>query len=230
MRRSPGRPRRRPTRGGPPPTGSGCENRRNCRRSHCGSSRCTVWTSCGTPTRAIGVRADAAVAFEPDRVCAVMTADCLPVVLARPRRQRRVAVAHAGWRGLLGGVLEGTVAELGGRECDLHAWLGPAIGPEAFEVGAEVREAYVARVRGSEACFRGTSAVATSRTSTGWRASCSSRPGWARCTAAGGAPTATTSASSRSAATASPAAWRRWRGSLDGRARLTRKDPTADSP
>ena len=103
---------------------------------------------------AIGVRADAAVAFEPDRVCAVMTADCLPVVLA-DRDGTRVAVAHAGWRGLLGGVLEGTVAELGGRECDLHAWLGPAIGPEAFEVGAEVREAYVARVRGSEACFRG---------------------------------------------------------------------------
>lgn len=99
-----------------------------------------------------GVRADAAVAFEPGRVCAVMTADCLPVVLA-DRAATRVAVAHAGWRGLLGGVLEATVARLRGEAGDLCAWLGPAIGPEAFEVGAEVREAYLARLPGSEACF-----------------------------------------------------------------------------
>lgn len=99
-----------------------------------------------------GMRADAAVAFEPGRVCAVMTADCLPVVLA-DEDATRVAVAHAGWRGLLGGVLEASIAELGEAARGLHAWLGPAIGPEAFEVGAEVREAYVGRVRGSEACF-----------------------------------------------------------------------------
>lgn len=99
-----------------------------------------------------GVRADAAVAFEPGRVCAVMTADCLPVVLA-DRAGTRVAVAHAGWRGLLSGILEATVAGLSGKAGDLHAWLGPAIGPEAFEVGAEVREAYVARLPGSGACF-----------------------------------------------------------------------------
>jgi YfiH family protein len=99
-----------------------------------------------------GVRADAAVAFGPGRVCAVMTADCLPVVFA-DRTGTRVAVAHAGWRGLLGGILESTVARLGGEAGGLHAWLGPAIGPEAFEVGAEVREAYAARLPGSEACF-----------------------------------------------------------------------------
>jgi len=89
-------------------------------------------------------RADASIAFSAGRVCAVMTADCLPIVLA-DRTGTRVGVAHAGWRGLLGGVVEATVARL---ECDpreLLAWLGPAIGAAAFEVGAEVREAFVSR-------------------------------------------------------------------------------------
>ena len=89
-------------------------------------------------------RADASIAFTSGRVCAVMTADCLPIVLA-DRAGTRVGVAHAGWRGLLGGVVEATVARL---ECDpreLLAWLGPAIGAAAFEVGAEVREAFVNR-------------------------------------------------------------------------------------
>jgi hypothetical protein len=95
-----------------------------------------------------------AVAFEPGRVCAVMTADCLPVVLA-DRAGTRVAVAHAGWRGLLGGILEATVAELGVAACELHAWLGPAIGPQAFEVGEEVRAAYASRLPGSTDCFVG---------------------------------------------------------------------------
>ena len=97
-------------------------------------------------------RADASVAFEPGRVCAVMTADCLPVVLV-DRAGTRIGVAHAGWRGLLGGVLQATIAALEVPAAQLLAWLGPAIGPDAFEVGPEVRDAYQSRDAGSEACF-----------------------------------------------------------------------------
>jgi polyphenol oxidase len=100
-------------------------------------------------------RADAAVAFEPGRVCAVMTADCLPVVLT-DRRGSRIAVAHAGWRGLAGGVLEATVAALHCEPRELVAWLGPCIGPAAFEVGDEVREAFVDRAAANAAAFRPT--------------------------------------------------------------------------
>jgi hypothetical protein len=98
-------------------------------------------------------RADAACAARPGLVCAVMTADCLPVAFA-DRLGTRVAVAHAGWRGLAGGVLEATIAALGVPPGDLHAWLGPAIGPDAFEVGVEVREAFLSRSPAAAACFR----------------------------------------------------------------------------
>jgi YfiH family protein len=97
-------------------------------------------------------RADAAVAFVPGRVCVVMTADCLPVVFA-DRAGTRVGVAHAGWRGLVAGVLEATVSALQAPPAELVAWLGPAIGPRAFEVGPEVREAFVARDAADAAGF-----------------------------------------------------------------------------
>lgn len=86
-------------------------------------------------------QADALVAFGPGRVCAVLTADCLPVVFC-DRDGSRIAVAHAGWRGLAAGVLQATVAALDCDPVNLIAWLGPAIGPEVYEVGAEVAAAF----------------------------------------------------------------------------------------
>jgi hypothetical protein len=97
-------------------------------------------------------RADAAMTRGRGRVCAVMTADCLPVVLA-DREGSRVAVAHGGWRGLAHGVIEATVRALHCPPAELLAWLGPAIGQQAFEVGIEVRDAFVARSAQLAGCF-----------------------------------------------------------------------------
>lgn len=97
--------------------------------------------------------ADAAVADRPGAVCAVLTADCLPVLFCT-RQGDWVAAAHAGWRGLAGGVLEVAVARAPAPAAEVLAWLGPAIGPGAFEVGPEVRAAFVAADRGAGSCFR----------------------------------------------------------------------------
>ncbi len=88
--------------------------------------------------------ADAGFSNQAGYVCAVLTADCLPVLFC-DRAGTRVAAAHAGWRGLAAGILESTVAALDSEPAQLLAWLGPAIGPSAFEVGDEVRQAFVDR-------------------------------------------------------------------------------------
>lgn len=89
------------------------------------------------------VQADAAWSDVPGLACTVLVADCLPVLLAAPHA---VAAAHAGWRGLAAGVLEATLDALctgAGVSADqLHAWLGPCIGPRQFEVGADVLAAF----------------------------------------------------------------------------------------
>jgi len=96
--------------------------------------------------------ADGAVTGRADVVCAVMTADCLPVLLTDVAG-RRVGVAHAGWRGLASGVLPAAVRALGTPPGDVLAWLGPAIGPAAYEVGADVRDAFLAAAPAAEGRF-----------------------------------------------------------------------------
>lgn len=86
--------------------------------------------------------ADGAFATQPGAVCAVLTADCLPVLLCN-HSGTNVAALHAGWRGLAGGVIEAGVKAMGIPGSELLAWLGPAIGPQTFEVGPEVRTAFV---------------------------------------------------------------------------------------
>jgi YfiH family protein len=88
--------------------------------------------------------ADASFARGRNQVCVVMAADCMPVLLA-DREGSVVAAAHAGWRGLCAGVLEETVKAMQVDPRTLVAWLGPAIGPRAYEVGDEVRDAFLAK-------------------------------------------------------------------------------------
>ena len=88
------------------------------------------------------VRADASVATRAGAVCIVMTADCLPVLFCN-EQGTVVAAAHAGWRGLAAGVLDAALARMGEPPGCVLAWLGPAIGPRAFEVGDEVRHQFV---------------------------------------------------------------------------------------
>lgn len=97
--------------------------------------------------------ADASFTSEPNVACVVLTADCLPLLLCN-QQGTQVAAVHAGWRGLLAGVIETTLSHLAGTKDDWLAWLGPAIGPTAFEVGDEVREAFTTQNGNANAAFQ----------------------------------------------------------------------------
>ena len=115
--------------------------------------------------QADGGTADGAVAVQPNVACTVMVADCLPVLFTHTAGTA-VAAAHAGWRGLVGGVLQSTLtsfkalaleesarAAINSEAHQVLAWLGPCIGPRSFEVGAEVRDAFLAADAGAAGCF-----------------------------------------------------------------------------
>jgi YfiH family protein len=97
-------------------------------------------------------RADAAVSRVPGTVLAILTADCLPVLLCAADGGE-IAAAHAGWRGLAAGVLESTLLSMTSSPAQVMAWLGPCIGAASYEVGAEVREAFVAAGGAADPAF-----------------------------------------------------------------------------
>jgi len=97
--------------------------------------------------------ADASFTIRKQVICVTMTADCLPVLLC-DRAGTVVAAVHAGWRSLCDGVIEATVAAMPVPADQLMAWLGPAIGPEAFEVGSEVRAQFMAKDAQAESAFK----------------------------------------------------------------------------
>lgn len=97
---------------------------------------------------------DAVLSTQAGQVCAVLTADCLPVLFAEVTG-KVVAAAHAGWRGLAGGVLQNTVLSMRGKGAqEIIAWLGPAIGPQEFEVGRDVLDAFAAQLPDAQAYFK----------------------------------------------------------------------------
>ncbi len=101
---------------------------------------------------AVVATADASWSATPGVACTVMTADCLPALFCN-RAGTRVAAAHAGWRGLAAGVLDATLDHLDVPPAEVLVWLGPAIGPQCFEVGAEVREAFASQLPATEQAF-----------------------------------------------------------------------------
>ncbi|HVW71208.1 MAG TPA: laccase domain-containing protein, partial [Steroidobacteraceae bacterium] len=109
-------------------------------------------TTAASGTTVSGTEADAAVTRERGRVCVIQVADCMPVLFAA-RDGSAVGAAHAGWRGLAGGVLEETVRKLGVPSAGLMAWMGPTIGQAHFEVGGDVRDAFLSTDAGASVAF-----------------------------------------------------------------------------
>lgn len=97
--------------------------------------------------------ADASFTTKPNVVCVTMTADCLPVLLC-DKQGTVVAAVHAGWRGLCDGVIEAAVNKMQVRPADILVWLGPAIGPDAFEVGDDVRQQFMEKDVNAEGAFK----------------------------------------------------------------------------
>ncbi len=93
-----------------------------------------------TQTHDFSPNADAAVSVQPNEVLAILTADCLPILLFG---KKTIAAIHAGWRGLAGGIVENTLGQINEAPTDLHVWMGPAIGACCFEVGEEVKNAFL---------------------------------------------------------------------------------------
>lgn len=113
-------------------------------------ARVVEWSS--DANVAVRPEADASTTMQSGVVCAVLTADCLPVLLC-DARATRVAAVHAGWRGLAGGVVDAAVASFPAVD-EVMAWLGPAIGPDAFEVGDDVRDTFLRDDAGAHTAFR----------------------------------------------------------------------------
>jgi hypothetical protein len=116
-------------------------------------NRVFEWVASPSPGGDTPPAADACVTRQTGQVCVVQTADCLPVLFC-DEAGSVVAAVHAGWRGLAGGVLEATVRAMGVAPGGILAWLGAAIGPDAFEVGEEVREAFVSQHALAGVAFR----------------------------------------------------------------------------
>lgn len=105
------------------------------------------WTS--------GAQADGIISNTLNHVCPILTADCLPILLCN-RQGNTVAAIHAGWRGLANGIVERAIANFSGNVQDILVWLGPAIGPEQFEVGQDVVDAFIRNDVLAKKCFRQT--------------------------------------------------------------------------
>jgi YfiH family protein len=128
-------------------------------RAHLPADPAYLWQVHGTDVADLDqplapeTKADASATSHAGRIASVLTADCMPLLFC-DASGRRVAAAHAGWRGMAAGVIESTVRAMGPDPSNVLAWMGPTIGPDAFEVGPEVREAFVAGDPGAEEAFR----------------------------------------------------------------------------
>jgi polyphenol oxidase len=135
-------------------------NNRHCLAEYLGENTSTKWLNQTHSTIAVDavsiesdvVEADASFSTSDDIACAVLTADCLPLLFSDENGEC-VGATHAGWRGLVEGVIENTIDSMSQNVKPTYVWLGPAIGPSAFEVGQDVFEAYINRNSAFKACF-----------------------------------------------------------------------------